>query len=146
MSGLSLGRKKSKGGDGGRSASVVSNASLDGTSNALDGVSELQRQNTLPDFMTSPKEFLQTFDKMASTTISRNLASAELSVAAERGMGPSPMLRAMVKFMARVFGGLERLQTLCVDCQTQEEFMERLDRGFALRVSRLCSFFGAVLL
>lgn len=48
-------------------------------------------------------------------------------------LGPSPMLLAMVTFMSEIFSKFGRLQTLCVDNQTQEEFMERLDRGYALR-------------
>ena len=102
-----------------------------------DIVVALQRRQSpfppLPDHKTEPVEFLATFDKMAQTTISRNMALVELSAAAEKNVGPSPMLLAMVSFISEVFSKMGRLQTLCVDSQTQEEFMERLDRGYALR-------------
>ena len=134
--GLSLrGRRTSKFGKGvadgnergGRNASVVSTASSN------DGERKQSVLPSIPDLSVDPLEFLKMFDRMASTTISRNLAAAEVTYAAERNAGPSPMLMAMMRFVSEIFGKLDRLQTLCVDSQTQDEFMERLDRGFALR-------------
>ena len=115
---------------------TVRSGSTASTSNE-DTLPELQRRQSvfppLPDWKSDPVDFLATFDKMAETTISRNLATAELDVAKERDAGPSPMLIAMVQFTTKIFSSLTRLQTLCIDSQTQEEFMERLDRGYALR-------------
>ncbi len=126
----------SSSGDDGVGA-VSSGSTLPASTFNGDVVAALQRRQStwppLPDYKTDPVDFLATFDRMAQTTISRNLGLSELSVAEQKNVGPSPMLRTMMALMSGIFSKLSRLQTLCVDSQTQEEFMERLDRGYALR-------------
>lgn len=70
---------------------IRSRSDVEGSYYNEDIVAALQRRQStfppLPDYKSDPVEFLATFDKMAQTTVSRNLALAELTIAAEKNVG-----------------------------------------------------------
>lgn len=157
------GRKQSLVTNDGNTVLVASYTNNDGieavrSGSTASGSSDPDQQpattRRFPNPLTHPTEFLTMFDTMAASTISRQLGPYErdlprslenaLPYPSMTGPGidigsgrpppkPSPMLVALASLMCTVFSATPRLQTLCIDSETQEEFMGKLDRSFALR-------------